>query len=64
MMPPMKATGRNTATMQKVVASTARPISLVPSMRGLAVRLAEADVAHDVLAHHDGVVDQDADRRG
>ena len=32
MMPPMKATGRNTATMQKVVASTANPISLVPSM--------------------------------
>ena len=28
---------------------------------GLAVRLAEADVAHDVLAHHDRVVDQDAD---
>ena len=32
MMPPMKATGRNTATMQKVVASTASPISLVPSI--------------------------------
>ena len=29
--------------------------------RGLAVRLAEADMAHDVLAHHDRVVDQDAD---
>ena len=29
--------------------------------RGLAVRLAEADVAHDVFTHHDGVVDQDAD---
>ena len=32
MMPPMKATGRNTATMQKVVASTASPISSVPSI--------------------------------
>ncbi|MNR15757.1 hypothetical protein D3C85_1323130 [compost metagenome] len=31
MMPPMKPTGRNTATMVSVVASTARPISLVPS---------------------------------
>ena len=30
MMPPMKATGRNTATMVSVVASTARPISAVP----------------------------------
>ena len=29
--------------------------------RGLAVCLAEADMAHDVLAHHDGIVDQDAD---
>ena len=30
-MPPMKATGANTATMAKVVAITARPISCVPS---------------------------------
>ena len=32
MMPPMKPMGKNTATMEKVVASTARPISEVPSM--------------------------------
>ena len=31
MMPPMKPTGRNTATIEKVVASTASPISAVPS---------------------------------
>ncbi len=31
MMPPMKPMGRNTATMDSVVASTARPISCVPS---------------------------------
>ncbi len=31
-MPPMKATGRKTATSDSVVASTARPISRVPSM--------------------------------
>ena len=31
MMPPMKPIGMNTATMEKVVASTARPISSVPS---------------------------------
>ena len=30
-MPPMKPIGRNTATIESVVASTARPISLVPS---------------------------------
>ncbi len=29
--PPMKATGTNTATMEKVVAVTARPISAVPA---------------------------------
>ena len=32
MMPPMKPIGRNTATMENVVASTARPISCVPSI--------------------------------
>ncbi|MNS44117.1 hypothetical protein D3C72_765530 [compost metagenome] len=31
-MPPMKATGTNTATMVKVVATTASPISSVASM--------------------------------
>ena len=31
MMPPMKPIGRNTATIDKVVASTASPISWVPS---------------------------------
>ena len=31
-MPPMKATGRNTASSEMVVASTARPISFVARM--------------------------------
>ena len=31
-MPPMKPIGRNTATIDSVVASTARPISCVPSI--------------------------------
>ena len=31
MMPPIKPTGKNTATMEKVVANTAKPISAVPS---------------------------------
>src|SRR5947199_157356 len=31
MMPPMKPMGRNTATIEKVVAKTAKPISCVPS---------------------------------
>ena len=31
-MPPMKPTGKNTASSESVVAITARPISLVPAM--------------------------------
>jgi hypothetical protein len=46
--------------MAKVVASTARPISSVPS-RAAVMGLAHLHMAHDVLAHHDGVVDQQAD---
>ena len=32
MIPPIKPIGRNTATMENVVASTASPISSVPSI--------------------------------
>ena len=39
MMPCMKPIGRNTATMDSVVASTARPISCVPSMAASYERL-------------------------
>ena len=60
-MPPMKATGMNTATIVKVVAMTARPISAVPSRAACEVVLAALQVAHDVLAHHDRVVDEHAD---
>ena len=60
--PYMNATGTNTATIENVVAATASPISSVPSMRRRDVVLPHLDVPHDVLAHHDGVVDQDADR--
>ena len=59
--PYMKATGTNTATIEKVVAATASPISSVPSCAAVVVVLPHLDVAHDVLPHHDGVVDQDAD---
>ena len=59
----MKATGANTATIEKVVAATARPISAVPFKRGGAPVLAALHVAHDVFTHDDGVVDQHADRQ-
>ena len=61
MMPPMNATGTNTATIVKVVAITARPISSVASSAAWRWVLPMREVAHDVLAHHDGVVDQHAD---
>ncbi len=43
------------------MAATASPISSVPSCDAAQVVLSHLDVADDVLAHHDGVVDQDAD---
>ena len=59
--PPMKATGTNTAMIENVVAATARPISAVPLRAAVTPVLAALHVAHDVLAHDDGVVDQHAD---
>ena len=61
MMPLMNATGTNTATIANVVAITARPISSVPSRAAVAWSLPMRQVAHDVLAHDDRVVDQQAD---
>ena len=60
-MPFMNATGTNTAQIANVVAITARPISSVPTCAACAMAEAEVDVADDVLAHDDGVVDQQAD---
>ena len=63
-MPPMKPTGTNTATSDSVVASTARPISLVAVDGRLELVLVLLlDEAVDVLQHDDRVVDDDADRR-
>ncbi len=60
-MPLMNAMGTNTATIANVVAITASPISSVPSRAAVTVILAEPEMAHDVLAHDDRVVDQEAD---
>ena len=57
-------TGRNTITSESVVASTARPISRVPSIGRL--HRAHAlffDAVEDVLQHDDGVVDHHADHQ-
>ena len=57
----MNATGTNTATMENVVAVTARPISAVP-LRAAVMRSSPRSMClHYVFAHHDGVVDEHAD---
>ena len=61
--PGMKATGMNTATIENVVAATASPISAVPFSAAVRRSSPRLHVAHDVLAHHDRVVDQHADRQ-
>ena len=59
--PVMNDTGTNTAISTSVVEITAKPISREPLMRGQRRGLAGLDAAHDVLEHHDGVVDHQAD---
>ena len=59
-MPGMKLTGTKTATMVKVVAMTARPISSAASIEARNGDLAHADVAGYVFDLHDRVVDKDA----
>jgi hypothetical protein len=61
-MPSMNATGRNTATIVSVVASTLRAISLVPSSAATK-GFAALEVLEDVLAHDDRVVDEKPDRQ-
>ena len=60
-MPPMNATGTNTAHNVSVVATTARPISIAASVGCFQRFLAVAQMPHDVLDFDDRVVDQHAD---
>ena len=62
-MPPMNSTGMNTAASESVIETIVKPISREPVERRLHRRLAHLHVPHDVLEHHDGVVDDEADRR-
>ena len=63
-MPVINPTGINTASSESVVASTARPISRVPSIaalkRGHSLFL---DEAVNILEHDDRVVDHDTDHQ-
>ena len=59
--PPMNSTGMNTATSEIVIETMVKPTSLEPMKRRLDRFLAVLDVAHDVLEHDDGVVDDETD---
>ena len=61
--PPMKATGTNTAMIENVVAVDREADLGRAIARGGDAVLAALHVPHDVFAHHDGVVDQHADRQ-
>ena len=61
-MPPMNSSGMNTAISEKVIEMMVKPIWPGALQRRLERPVALLDVAHDVLDHHDGVVDDEADR--
>ena len=63
-MPPMNRMGMNTATSDRVMDTTVKPISLAADQRGAHAGLALFAVAHDVLQHHDGVIHHEAHRKG
>ena len=60
-MPPMNAQGRNTELSTSVMAMIGPVISSIALIVAVARGQALVDPALDVLHHHDGVVDDDAD---
>ena len=62
-MPPIRRIGMNTATSERLMDTTVKPISRAPSQRRLARRQALLEVARDVLEHDDRVVDDEARSR-
>ena len=62
-IPPMKRTGMKTAASEIVIETMVKADLLRALEGGLERRLALLHVADDVLEHHDGVVDHEADGR-
>ena len=60
--PGMKKIGMNTATSEIEIEMMVKPTSREPRSAAWNGGIALLDVAHDVLEHHDGVVDDQADR--
>ena len=62
--PVMNSSGMNTAISDSVSEMTVKPISRAPSSAASHRLLALLDMAHDVLDHDDGVVDDEAGADG
>ena len=60
----MNSSGMNTAISDRVSEITVKPISRAPSSAACDRALALLDMAHDVLDHDDGVVDDEAGADG
>jgi hypothetical protein len=61
MIPPIKATGKNTATMVSVVARTARPISLVPSSAAVTWIFTHIGMPYDIFPYYNCIINQQTD---
>ena len=61
MIPPMKSSGMNTAVSDTVMARIVNPTSADPSSAAASAS-SHFQVPHDVLEHHDRVVDDEPDR--
>ena len=64
MMPPISSSGMNTATSEMLMDRMVKPISPAPLSVACSGDRPCLDVAVDVLEHHDGVVDHEADGDG
>ena len=60
-MPLMNSTGMNAAISEMLIESTVKPIWRAPSSAAAIGVMPRLEVAVDVLDHHDGVVDDEAD---
>ncbi len=63
-MPPISSSGMNTATSEMLIDRIVKPISPRALEGRLQRRQPRLDVTVDVLQHHDGIVDHEADRDG
>ena len=61
MMPPIRSSGISTATSDTLIDTMVKPISLAPLNAAASGLSPVLDIARDVLQHHDGVVDDEAD---